>query len=138
MDTNASSFSIFEQQLTAVRAAGKTLADFETLILKRFEFLTRTQAVKGENGRKVDPIVDITQRDEGGYGRWHLPFGWWRHLDAVELTTGSATIEHTTDGDHGSSAITKTVRVRWADLAADVDPDYEQYLLLKARFEPGT
>lgn len=114
------------------------LSDFEKFVLRRFAAYTRHTQVQDLRGRPVTAIGDVFARTTSGYGHWRVHPHWTNHASNGEHTV---TVEHYVDDDRGGSgSVTASVQVPLAYIFDETenDAEYEQFMHLKARFEPDT
>jgi hypothetical protein len=129
-----SAFSFTRDDLARAAEAAVFLTDFESFILDRFVAYTQRGGVNDISGRPVGSL-DSAQ-DDGGYGTWSVQKTWslepWVHQGDVRIT-------HFQAGDRGPGNYDRQVDMPWDFVfgATEAAERYEQYLALKAEFEPN-
>lgn len=121
------------EDLPQVAAAHETVTAFKAFLLSRFIEWTNQGTPLDDRGRKIEPVKDGAGKTSGGWGQWRVATGGlFTAPDAYEF-------EHWMADDRGPSTLTATVAVPASFIFGDDEEQaaYEQYLTLKARFEPN-
>lgn len=136
---NAPTFG--RDDLTALSDAHALLDQWRTFLLARFAAYTRhTEVSPMGGGAALDPIEDPFARTNAGYGRFDLGENWVLNLLAADAAHAAVTVKHVLSDDRGGGAIVRKYRLPLDFVFGEVEREskYEQYLRLKAEFEPGT
>lgn len=123
---------------TQVLGAHDTINDFTKFLMHRFAAFTQ-RGVCDLRDRAVEPIQDPFARTSAGYGHWRIAANWIRVMtETTDLPEPYVLIEHYLDDDRGPGSVTQTVRMPASFVFGEFeqDADFEQYLRLKAQFEP--
>lgn len=126
---------------TQVLAAHDTIMDFTKFLMHRFAAYTQHTQVHDIRDRIVSPVIDPFARTNAGYGQWRVPSNWMRVMtEATDQPEPYVTIEHYMDADRGEGSVSNHVRVPLSFVFGEVEKDaaYEEFLRLKAQFEPDT
>lgn len=123
--------------LAQIVSVSDILTDFENFVLRRFADYTRHTMVIAKRGDIVNPIADVFERTNAGYGHWRVKPTWSR---TQSLGDEFIVVEHYVDEDRGAGGVRRSVNVPLDFIFGEVEKhaDYEAYLRLKAQFEPDT
>lgn len=124
--------------LPALAQAHAVMEDWNRFLLTRFAAYTRyTDVTPMGGGSVVEPIEDPFARTSAGYGQYVLGSNWVKNLlDSGEHA--AVTVEHHLSDDRGGGATVRKYRLPLDYVFGDAEHQerYEQYLRLKAEFEP--
>ena len=118
--------------LLAIVAAQDQIAKFRSFLLDRFIAWTQSGDKVDVRGRVITPVADLTGKTSSGWGQWRLA------STSFATDAQAFRFEHWLADDRGPSTNTAiaVVPATFIFAAFDEQADYEQFLALKARFEP--